>query len=424
MSDTALAAREVLRANRRNGYTVPSPKLYPYQWNWDSGFIAVGLSTVDGNAAETELEGLFEGTHEDGLLPHILFRDEDASGYFPGPEEWGVRTADGLATSAITQPPVAVTAARLVYERTHNAEFLSTVVPAARRHLSWWIDERSFDGNLVYVRHPWETGMDDSPAWDDPLAAIDPGTPSYERADLKTESADRERPPDWYYDRYVHLLRQGRRHDWEEAELREVCPFLVEDILTNALFVRACEDLAALLEATGRADAAVRWRSQAATSRETARDRLWDDELGTFVSYDRVAGGPLRVNSVAGLATTFAGIPTDGQFDAIETTLREEFLAYRRGLPTYVGEAFDPDRYWRGPVWVNTNWLVARGLERYGSDAAATVREHTRELVEDRGFSEYFNPETGAGRGSDAFSWTAALYLDAATEPPGRVDRR
>ena len=90
----------------------------------------------------------------------------------------------------------------------------------------------------------------------------------------------------------------------------------------------------------------------------------------------------------------------------------DAFLAHELALPTYRGPAYDPDRYWRGPVWANTNWLVARGLRRYGAcDRAARVEADTRRLVEREGFREYFNPETGAGRGSDRFSWTAALYL-------------
>ena len=44
--------------------------------------------------------------------------------------------------------------------------------------------------------------------------------------------------------------------------------------------------------------------------------------------------------------------------------------------------AFDPIRYWRGPVWVIVNWLVADGLSRNGRLAdAASLRAETRELV-------------------------------------------
>ena len=40
-------ARAILRRNDRGGYTVPTERLYPFQWNWDSGFVAMGGMTFD-----------------------------------------------------------------------------------------------------------------------------------------------------------------------------------------------------------------------------------------------------------------------------------------------------------------------------------------------------------------------------------------
>ena len=72
---------------------------------------------------------------------------------------------------------------------------------------------------------------------------------------------------------------------------------------------------------------------------------------------------------------------------------------------------FDPIRYWRGPVWVLVNWLVADGLAGSGFvEQAASLRERTRALVE-AGFSEYYDPRTGNGIGGQGFSWSAALTL-------------
>ena len=45
-------AKKTLLANRRRGYTLPTNnKLYPAQWNWDSGFIALGYSYFNLNFA-------------------------------------------------------------------------------------------------------------------------------------------------------------------------------------------------------------------------------------------------------------------------------------------------------------------------------------------------------------------------------------
>jgi glycogen debranching enzyme len=411
---TRRAAERVLEENRREGYTIPSATLYPFQWNWDSAFVAVGLARVAPEAAKRELESLLSARWENGMVPQIVFWT-DAEGYFPGPEEWGVsadRTGGTARTSGITQPPMVVPAARRVYEATGDDDFLERVLPGLRDYCEWWLDERSDDGELVWVRHPWSTGMDDSPAWRGPLERFDPGDVDYVRADRKDEDLTEQRPTDWDYDRYVALLRQGRELDWDERRLRRESPFVVEDVLTNALFVRACESLADLSSAAGDRDEADRWRAQAEASARALRERRFDDERGLYVSYDLVADEPLSIGSVAGLLPAYAGVPDDDQRDRLEAAL-SDFLAYDYAAPSYVGPEMDYDRYWRGPVWLNVDWLLDRGLRRVGLDAAADrVRGDAVGLVEREGFREYFNPETGAGRGSDRFSWSAALYLD------------
>ncbi len=42
VADRDAAAREILIAHDRGGYSVPTHGLYPYQWNWDSAFAAFG----------------------------------------------------------------------------------------------------------------------------------------------------------------------------------------------------------------------------------------------------------------------------------------------------------------------------------------------------------------------------------------------
>jgi glycogen debranching enzyme len=418
-------AAAVLEANRRDGYTIPSATLYPFQWNWDSAFVAVGLAHAAPAAAKREIRTLLDARWENGMVPQIAFWS-DADGYFPGPEEWRVETDrtvhEPVETSGITQPPMVVPAARYVYAVTGDESFRDSVLPDLRAYCEWWLRERSDDGELVWIRHPWSTGMDDSPAWLGPLERFDPGEVSYTREDRKDDELAAQRPTDWDYDRYVALVRQGRELDWDEARLREASPFVVEDVLTNALFARACESLSALSADAGEDAEADRWRAQAEATRRALSERRFDDELGLFVSYDLVADEPLPVRSVAGLLPTLAGAPTDAQFDRMRETL-SAFLDHAYAAPSYVGPEMDPDRYWRGPVWLNTNWLLERGLRRMGATAAADrVRADSLSLLEREGFREYFNPETGAGRGSDRFSWSAALSLSWDADEPVRFD--
>src|SRR5919109_754463 len=112
-SEMRKAAQAVLAKNDRGGYTVPTDRLYPFQWNWDSAFVAMGFATYDIDRAYRELERLVEGQWDDGMIPHIVFHAASDT-YFPGPEVWG--TKHRMATSGITQPPVFGIALRAVYE--------------------------------------------------------------------------------------------------------------------------------------------------------------------------------------------------------------------------------------------------------------------------------------------------------------------
>ena len=113
MTDLNAQARDILIRNDRGGYTVPTHGLYPYQWNWDSAFVALGFAEFDRNRAWQEIETLISGQWDDGMIPHIIFHKDDP-GYFPGPSVWA--TGKTPATSGITQPPVLATIVRKLWE--------------------------------------------------------------------------------------------------------------------------------------------------------------------------------------------------------------------------------------------------------------------------------------------------------------------
>ncbi|MGI9598465.1 MAG: MGH1-like glycoside hydrolase domain-containing protein, partial [Acidimicrobiales bacterium] len=107
-------ARRILIENDRGGYTVPSARLYPFQWNWDSVFVALGWAEFDMERAWQEIDTLFKAQWPSGMVPHIVFWTEEAS-YFPGPDVWrGER--GGPSSSGISQPPVAATVVRHLIE--------------------------------------------------------------------------------------------------------------------------------------------------------------------------------------------------------------------------------------------------------------------------------------------------------------------
>ena len=166
-------AKDILRANDRGGYTVPTARLYPFQWNWDSAFVAMGFATYDPGRAYRELEMLVRGQWADGMIPQIIFHAPSDT-YFPGADVWktsGKSPVGGPATSGITQPPVFAMALRAVHEAAAgSAELQTRTLPlfdAALKSHRWWFAARDPEQTgLVSILHNWETGSDNSPAWD------------------------------------------------------------------------------------------------------------------------------------------------------------------------------------------------------------------------------------------------------------------
>ena len=241
-------AVHVLVDNWHGHSTVPSRGLYPHQWSWDSAFIALGLRHWAPQRAATELLSLFGAQWSDGRIPHIAFNPAvDPDAYFPGPTFW--RSADVVGhppidTSGIIQPPVHATAAVAVVDGLgeDGLAFARRAYPCLVAQHDYLRRRRSVGpAGLAAVVHPWETGMDNSPAWDTPLHAVPADLSlfdTYTRRDLE-HAGTGERPTDEDYARYIRLALAYRDHGYDDDWVRAESEFCVVDPTFNALWAWA-----------------------------------------------------------------------------------------------------------------------------------------------------------------------------------------
>ncbi len=408
-------ARAILTGNDQGGYTIPTKGLYPYQWNWDSIFVALGFATFDQDRAWREIEMLFEGQWRDGMVPHILFRKDDPS-YFPGPSVWGT---DGgpIPSSGHSQPPVAASVVHdlLAGDTTgRGEERAERLLPKLMNWHRWYLSYRDPDGlGVIAVIHPWESGRDNLPDWDEALRAVEVrDIGPYERKDTShVDPAMRPHKED--YDRYLSIVAACRNVGWDPAKVAATCPFFVADPGVTFIFLRANRDLLALAERLGRNEEADEIRGWIAKMEEGAA-RLWNEDLMAHVAVNERTCKQTDGISSASFLALYAGL-TDtrtlsalqGHFDRIAAKVRYLMPSYDPGHPSY-----EPLRYWRGPVWAMINYMIAKGFAEAGDKARAErLRADTAKLIETGGFAEYFSPESGAGAGGGAFSWTSAIWL-------------
>jgi hypothetical protein len=412
LADRAIA---ILRENDRGTYTVPTKGLYPFQWNWDSCLTALGQRHFDEARAWTEIETLFAHQWPDGMVPHIVFHVWD-DGYFPGPDVWS--TGRPTATSGITQPAVAGFAIRRLWERAADRAAADAraraLLPKVAAWHRWFFANRDPRGEgLVAILHPWESGRDNSIDWDEAFERVPTeGIAPYTRRDTQ-HANPAHRPTKAQYDRYLWLVEHFRGLRWDNAKLHDASPFQVVDPGFNGILLRACADLAALAGALD--EPAIADENRAFAERGlAAMDGLWSDAHGQYLCRDRTTGKLIDSASSGGLLAAFAAIPPD-RASAISGTIERLGREARFIVPSHdpADPRFEPARYWRGPVWLVVNYMIADGLRAAGqAEAADAITASSLALIRESGFAEYYDPMTGEPLGGGRFTWTAAMVLE------------
>lgn len=408
-------AVDVLLENDLGMYTVPTKGLYPFQWNWDSCLTALGQLQMNEARAWTEINTLFEHQWPDGMVPHIVFHKHD-DGYFPGPAVW--QTNRGKTdTSGITQPAVAGFAVKSLFDRSRDKGLAQRharkLLPKIHAWHKWFFDNRDPAGEgLVAIIHPWESGRDNSIDWDEPFAKVPTeGIEPYQRRDLDHADAS-QRPTKEQYDRYLWLVQHFRALGWDNSKLHEASPFRVVDPGFNAILIRSCLELADLAEVMKETALAAQNRAWAEKGL-SALEKLWSDRHGQYLCLDRVTGQLIDSASCGGLLPVFAGVPQP-RAEAIARRIETQMAQVRYVVPSHDPKdlRFDARRYWRGPVWLIINYMIADGLQSAGQAATAEkIVKSSLELIKN-GFAEYYDPRDGAPCGGGKFTWTAAMVLE------------
>lgn len=431
------AAKQVLNYNDHGTFTIPAHGLYPHQWLWDSCFIAIGLRNYDVERAQIEIMSLLRGQWHNGMVPEVILSPnprDDQGHRLRNVNVWrswlNPNAPDDVTTAGITQPPMIAEAVVRIGEKLTWPErraWYKMVYPALLAYHQWLFTERDpHKEGLVLLIHPWEAGLDNTPPWMHELHEhllpwwirvlqklhLDTvfGWFRSDRKFVGTEQRESNVEALALYD----AQRRFRRKGYDFDKIIDHSLFAIEDLNFNAIFIRANDHLMDIAKAI-REELPPELIEQINKSKQ-ALEQLWDEYSGEYFSRDFVSHKLLKQSSIAAFMPLYAGCVSKEKAETIVHLLENE---HRFGPAYPVPSApldspwFKPRKYWRGPVWVNMNWLIIDGLERYGyQEHADALRESTLEMVGNAGFYEYFNPIDGTPAGTDNFSWTAALIID------------
>jgi neutral trehalase len=424
---------EVLNKNSREaGYTIPSSGMYPHQWLWDSCFIAIGLSHISTERAQQEIAHLFSGQWHNGMVPSIIFSMENQ--YFADRNFWkswaSKDSPENIATSGITQPPLLAEAIWRIGQNmpaTNRQIFFKKYLPKLIKYHSWLYQERDpHEEGLTLQIHPYETGLDNTPPW---MQQLREHSRPFWIAMVEKLKLDkflnvarrdtRHLPPEQRMTNVEALMlwdsvKRLRRKHYDINKIYHRPLFAIEDVAFNSIFIRnnqIIKDIALECRVKLGQNLLAKFKKS-----EQALEELWDETYAIYLSRDFLANKLIREPTIASLLPLYAGTIKKERADKLVKILTNDHSFWLKypvpSVPKNL-RSFDQNRYWQGPTWVNTNWLLIDGLARMGYQKEADhIKARTIELVDKEGMWEYFNPHTGQGLGSDNFSWTAALVID------------
>ncbi|MCA9347915.1 glycoside hydrolase [Candidatus Saccharibacteria bacterium] len=420
----------ILDQNNQGDYTSPA-KLYPHQWLWDSAFTAIGLRHIDPERAAREIASLVRGQWSNGMIPNMIFNPSNQ--YRLDRDFWSSWLSpfapDHLATSGITQPPMLADAVVKVGEKlpkSHRTEFYRFMFePLVQYHQWLYLERDPHNEGLTLQIHPWEVGLDNTPPWVHQL--YDHSRPWWialiEKLGLQGFinfiRRDRSVPPGQRISSLEALMlwdvvKRLRRKNYNIERIMHRTLFATQDISFNSIMVRNNTQLQTIANIIRK-----KLPSELLTQMkhsEQALDKLYDDISQQYYSRDFITHKLIKEPSIGTFLPLYAGTISKERASKLVKLLKDHKKYWlHHPVPSVPLDSsfFDADRYWQGPSWVNTNWLIIDGLERYNyTELADELRQKTIQLVNNQGAWEYFDPLNGRGLGAESFSWTAALTID------------
>ncbi len=341
----------------------PSKTYYVGVWQWDAFFHSLAYRHISKKLAQDHIRIVLDHQRADGMIPDAI-HDEGAVFEFPLPQT--------EINTEVTKPPLIAWTSLKLFDYFPDVDFLQEIYEPITRWNRWWFEKNDGDGDgIIQYNHPY-MGSDDSPLWDE-------GMP--------VESPD-----------------------------------------INTYLVMQMDALARIAEIIGETQDAPMWRQRAAELTQRMIDHFWDPEAGLF--WAMKDHKPIHTVTLFNLYPLLTGrLPKEIEARLIEhlTNPNEFWTPYPLPTVSASDPKFDADQMWRGPTWVNVNYLFIEGLMKCGyPELSRELLEKTLEVVKlHSDIYEYYNPLTGMHppKAAGIFGWTSAVYADLAIQA-SRVENK
>lgn len=379
-------------------------------WAWDSWKHAAAVARFNGELAKSNIRSLFDyqisskdyiRQQDQGVICDAIFFNKDKSRDGHG-VNWNERNS---------KPPLAAWAVWMTYKATGDIAFLREMYPKLKKYHQWWYSNRDHDKNgiveygamiheknhsnkQVILAAAWESGMDNAPRFDvDGYGVEDIGVKVF-----KNKNDDGQ------------VI--GYSINQESVDLNSY--LYAEKIILG--------DIAKLLN---HFEEALKYGNEAEFIKNYINENMFDEKTGYYYDLQISEDGQekkLLTNrgmGPEGWVPLWAKVATSAQAKMVV----ENMMCVTRfnsvmplGTAALDNPSFQPEAYWRGPVWMDQAYFGVQGLKNYGYMEEAVelgfkLVNNGEGLIGEGTIRENYNPLTGKGLDATNFSWSSAVYL-------------
>lgn len=187
---------------------------------------------------------------------------------------------------------------------------------------------------------------------------------------------------EWGANAILECVRDGRVAVWDEVG----DPKNFDAVDCNIMLVSEAKALASITKELGLNDEADKWLNDAKKRTDLINKYMWDPETGFYYHIDMKNNtftfnkpNDLKRKEIIAFLALWAGVANEEQAEELMKHLKNPDEFWRSyGVPTLSADDsyYNPIGYWNGPIWVQWQYLIFRGLLDYG------YTEEAKQLVD------------------------------------------
>lgn len=222
---------------------------------------------------------------------------------------------------------------------------------------------------------------------------------------VKNRDSDGDGLCEWGGEAVLESVRDARVAVWDEVGY----PSNFEAVDLNSMLVQEEKSLAAMALELGRNSEAREWTRKAEERSKKINEIMWDDSTGFYYNVDKKTHtftfkkpNDLKRQEIIGFLPMWAGIADKQRAERLVGKLTDPKKFWRKyGVPSLSADDpyYNPKGYWNGPVWVEWNYLIMRGLLNYGYPQEAkelvmrVAANMIAELKKNHNLWEFYSPD-------------------------------